>query len=386
MPAYLVASFVVFMVCHGELVRLRPPPAALTGYYLWIAFGGALGGLAVGIAAPRLLDSDHDLAIAVFVAGAVVFAAQLSGEQQLRRRLVGGALGLLALGSLLLWARHTETEHALLSARNFYGTLRIEEEGDTGDPDERRQLFHGRIMHGEQFLAANRTRETTSYYSPTSGVALAIKATRRFIQPQRVGVIGLGAGVLAAYGRAQDSYRFYEINPLVVALARSEFSFLKESAAKIELALGDARLVLELEAPQGFDVLAVDAFTGDAIPIHLLTEEAIALYLRHLGPGGLLAVHVSNKYLDLAPLVRLAAERLGWVARIVDDDEDSDDEEEDDAKSASSWVIVAKESNRLSERELGGDATEIAVPPGLAPWRDDYSSLFSVLKRRGDRE
>ncbi len=380
--AYLAASFVVFMVCHGELARLRPPPAALTGYYLWISFGGVLGGLAVGIAAPRLLDSDHDLAIALFLAGAVVVAAQLSGPIRQGRHVAGGVIAVLTLGALLLWTRQVETENTLLSARNFYGTLRIEEEGDAGDPDERRQLFHGRIMHGEQFLAAGRGREVTAYYGATSGVALAIKATRRFTEPQRVGVIGLGAGVLAAYGRAQDVYRFYEINPLVIALARSEFSFLKDSAAKLDIALGDARLVLEREAPQRFDVLVVDAFTGDAIPIHLLTEEAIALYLSHLAPGGVLAVHVSNRYLDLAPLVRLAADRLGWVARVVDDDEDSDDE--DDVKAASNWVVVAKDSSRLGPELLGGEAKEIVVRAGLAPWRDDYSSLFSVLGRRGD--
>ncbi len=383
-PSYLAASFVVFMVCHGELARLRPPPSGLTGYYLWIAFGGALGGLAVGIAAPRLLDSDHDLAIAVFLAGAVVAAAQLPGFHRQLRLVGAGALALLVLGGLLLWTRHSETENALLSARNFYGTLRIEEEGETGDPDEKRQLFHGRIMHGEQFLASGRSREVTSYYGADSGVALAIKATRRFTQPQRVGVIGLGAGVLAAYGREQDHYRFYEINPLVLALARSEFTFLQESAAKIELALGDARLVLEREAPQGFDVLVVDAFTGDAIPMHLLTAEALALYLRHLGPEGMLAVHVSNKYLDLAPLVRLAAEQLGWAARLVDDE--ADDEDDDGTTSASSWVVVAKDPRRLEPELLGGEARQIALPAGLAPWRDDYSSLFSVLRRRADRE
>lgn len=380
--AYLAASFVVFMICHGELARLRPPPAALTGYYLWISFGGVLGGLAVGIAAPRLLQSDHDLAIALFLAGAVVVAAELSGPTRQGRHVAGGAIALLMLGALLLWTRHVETENTLLSARNFYGTLRIEEEGDTGDPDERRQLFHGRIMHGEQLMAAGRGREATSYYGATSGVALAIKSTRRFTEPQRVGVIGLGAGVLAAYGRVQDVYRFYEINPLVIALARSEFSFLENSAAKLDVALGDARLVLEREAPQRFDVLVVDAFTGDAIPIHLLTEEAIALYLSHLAPDGVLAVHVSNRYLDLAPLVRLATDRLGWAARIVDDDEEDDDE--DDLKAASSWVLVVKDPSRLGSEQLGGEAKEIVVRAGLAPWRDDYSSLFSVLGRRGN--
>jgi SAM-dependent methyltransferase len=376
-PAYLLGAFVIFMVCHGELARLRPPPAALTRYYLWISFGGALGGLAVGLAAPRLLDSDHDLAIAIFVvAAAVVFAQYAAARASWSMRVtMQSAAALLVLGALLVWQREMETEYALLSVRNFYGTLRIGEEGDTGDPDEKRQLFHGRIMHGEQYLAADKRRLATSYYTDDSGVARAIDATRGVGRPQRVGVIGLGAGVLATHGRAGDVYRFYEINPLVVELARTQFSFLADTKAKTEIALGDARLVLEREAPQNYDVLAVDAFTGDAIPIHLLTEEAIALYLRHLAVGGVLCVHVSNKYLDLAPLVRLAAEKLGWTALLVDDDRGDDED-----AAGSTWVVVARTAADLARGRLIDATVAIEIPQGLRPWRDDYSSLFSVLR------
>lgn len=376
-PAYLLGAFVIFMVCHGELARLRPAPAALTRYYLWISFGGALGGLAVGLAAPRLLDSDHDLAIAIFVVGAAVMVAQVAGTRGVisMRAALQSAAALLVLGGLLVWQREMETEYALLSVRNFYGTLRIGEEGETGDPDEKRQLFHGRIMHGEQYLAADKRRLATSYYTDDSGVGRAIDATRGVGRPQRVGVIGLGAGVLATHGRAGDVYRFYEINPLVVELARTQFSFLADTPAKTEIALGDARLVLEREAPQNYDVLAVDAFTGDAIPIHLLTEEAIALYLRHLATGGVLCVHVSNKYLDLAPLVRLAAEKLGWAALLVDDDGG-----EDEDAAGSTWVVVARHEVDLARGRLIDATDEIEIPSGLRPWRDDYSSLFSVLR------
>lgn len=381
-PAYLLAAFFVFMACHGELARLRPPPALLTRYYLWISFGGALGGLTVGLLAPRLFDADHDLMGAVFLAGLAVVAAQfldwprLAAGTRARRLLIESTALLAAFAALLVVIRVKQTEYVLLSVRNFYGTLHIEEEGEAGDADEKRQLFHGRIMHGEQMLASARRRETTSYYTAGSGVVMAIEATRRDGQPQRLGVIGLGAGVLAAQGRRGDVHRFYEINPLVVKLAREQFSFLADSAATIETVLGDARLVLEREAPQRFDVLAVDAFTGDAIPVHLLTIEAIALYLRHLRDGGLLAVHVSNKYLDLAPLVRLAAESLGWTARVVDDDA-----EDDDAASSSSWVIVARDPAVFDRGRLDDEAEEIEVPAGLRPWRDDYSSLFAVLGR-----
>ncbi|MBM3523347.1 MAG: hypothetical protein FJX57_10360, partial [Alphaproteobacteria bacterium] len=296
-PAYLLAAFVVFMACHGELARLRPPPAVLTRYYLWISFGGALGGLAVGLLSPRIFDADHDLMWAVFLAGSAVVAAQfldwprLAPGSRARRLLVEATALVAAFAVLLVVIRVKQTEFVLLSVRNFYGTLHIEEEGETGDPGEKRHLFHGRIMHGEQMLAPGRRSQPTSYYAAGSGVVMAIEATRRDGQTQRLGVIGLGAGVLAAQGRRGDVHRFYEINPLVVKLAREQFSFLADSAATIETVLGDARLVLEREAPQRFDVLAVDAFTGDAIPVHLLTVEAIALYLRHLREGGLLAVH-----------------------------------------------------------------------------------------------
>lgn len=376
-PLYLLCAFVAFMACHGELARLRPPPAALTRYYLWISFGGALGGLAVGLAAPRLLDSDHDLAIAIFLVAAAVLYAQRAGAVTApsRRAMLQGVVALIVLAAVLVWQRAWETEHALLSVRNFYGTLRIGEDGDAGDPDEKRQLFHGRIMHGEQYLAAARRREATSYYAVGSGAARAIDATRADGRAQRVGVIGLGAGVLAAYGRAGDVYRFYEINPLVIDLARTQFSFLADTPATTAIALGDARLVLEREAPQDFDVLAVDAFTGDAIPIHLLTEEAVALYLRHIAVGGILCIHVSNKYLDLAPLVRLAAEKLGWAARLVEDDGGDDPD-----NSGSTWVVVARHAVDLARGQLVDVTEEITVPPGLKPWRDDYSSLFSALR------
>ena len=371
-PAWLVLSFAVFMACHGELARLRPGAGGLTGYYLWISLGGALGGLGAGILAPRLLDSDHDLAIAVLLAAGALLAAAAAGARRPPRRpaIAAGALALLALGLLLAWTRESETRFALASSRNFYGTLRIEETGEAGDPDERRRLVHGRIMHGEQLLAPGRAMVPTSYYGADSGVGVAIAATRREGVAQRVGVIGLGAGVMAAHGRAGDLYRFYEIDPQVERMARAHFTFLSASRAATEVALGDARLVLEREAPRGFDVLAVDAFTGDAIPVHLLTGEAFATWLRHLREGGLLAVHVSNKYLDLAPVVRLAAEQAGWRARLVEDPGD----EEDEVTSASSWVLVG--------RGDGVPGEEIAVPPGLRAWRDDYSSIFAVLRAR----
>jgi SAM-dependent methyltransferase len=216
--------------------------------------------------------------------------------------------------------------------------------------------------------------QPTTYYGPDSGVGLAL----RFCcdGSRRVGVIGLGAGTLAAYGKAGDSFRFYEINPQVIELARSSFTFLGDSPAQIDVALGDARLSLEREPPQQFDVLAVDAFSGDAIPVHLLTREAMALYFRHLKPNGILAVHTSNTHLELAPVVKQLADSAGYPSRLI-----SSDDDDDNLVSNADWVLVTRNQQFLDLPALHLDEESISVPDGLRPWTDDYNNLFRILKR-----
>jgi SAM-dependent methyltransferase len=214
----------------------------------------------------------------------------------------------------------------------------------------------------------------TSYYEPPSGIGGAILSKRE--HPDRVGVIGLGTGTIAAYGRAGDVYRFYDIDPRVIRLAQSEFTFLADSAAKIELVVGDARLSLEREAPQGFDVLAVDAFSGDAIPVHLITREALALYLKHLKPDGIVAFHVSNRFLDLIPVVQRIAAENGAQAVLVQDDPDEDEE-----RSRSDWVLVSRSQEALARpalKERGAAPAE--EQPDWRTWTDDYSNLIQILK------
>jgi SAM-dependent methyltransferase len=257
-------------------------------------------------------------------------------------------------------------------ARNFYGILRISDDGSGNELI--RTLEHGVIRHGEQYLASERRRWPTTYYGESTGVGMAILATRN-AGPQRVGVVGLGTGTMAAYGRPGDYYRFYEINPLVAQLARSEFTYLSDSPARIDLALGDARLTLEQEAPQNFDVLVVDAFSGDAIPMHLLAREAFALYFRHLKPGGILAVHVSNRYLDLVPIVKLAADHYAKQARNVDSNEDPDKD-----VFAATWVLVSDQAKVFSADQLKGHADSIRVKQSIRPWTDDYSSIYPILR------
>ena len=235
-----------------------------------------------------------------------------------------------------------------------------------------RTMLHGQIIHGRQLLAADKTMQPTTYYSPEGGAgrALQIKAGSG---PLRVGVVGLGVGTLAGYGRKGDYYRLYEIDPLVIDVAREHFSFLSQTAAQTEIVLGDARLQLDIEAPQQFDVLVVDAFSGDSVPIHLLTRQAFELYFRHLKPDGVLAVHITNRFLDLRPVIKTAADYLGRPARIIDYD---GDRERDIFRSR--WAIIAQDDT-FFRHDGFADAKLLADRPGFKPWQDDYSSLFAVL-------
>jgi len=252
----------------------------------------------------------------------------------------------------------------------------VKEYGSPGEESYLRRLVHGAIMHGEQYQYDGRRRLITTYYQPSSGIGAAILSAQD--RPIRVGVIGLGTGTIAAYGRAGDVYRFYDIDPHVIALAKSEFSFLADSAARIEISLGDARLAMEREPPQRFDVLAVDAFSSDAIPVHLITREALGVYLRHVTPHGLVAFHVSNRFLDLVPVVARIAREHGVHAVVVRDDPDDDD---DSLRSKSDWVLVSRDAAVLQAQAIVDAGAEPAEDrPDWRTWTDDYSNLIQILK------
>jgi len=259
--------------------------------------------------------------------------------------------------------------------RNYYGVLRVYQTEENANQTASHRLIHGTINHGIQLTNPEERRTPTSYYGPKSGVGRAI---RYFEQRQavRVGVIGLGAGVTASYGRRGDVFRFYEINPLDLEIANTWFTFLKDCAADHQVFLGDARLTLERQPSQQFDVLAVDAFTSDAIPVHLLTREAFQLYFRHLNRSGILAVHVSNRYLDLEPVVARNAVDLGRVAIEV-----ADDGEDEDYLSDSSWVLIAPDRSPFYDPlfQVSG-ITQARPRAGLRPWTDDYSNMIRILK------
>jgi spermidine synthase len=370
---YLSGLFVTCLFCHGELYRLRPPPRHLTAFYLTVSAGGALGGLLVAVVAPLVFEGYYELGLAM---AAVAFLAALrcAALHQVARNMSLAVL--MGVTGAAIYDGLRFAQDVRLAARNFYGVLRVREYGTPGEANHLRRLMHGVIMHGEQYLHPADRGRATSYYQHSSGIGAALLGRREHPGPMRVGVIGLGAGTLAAYGRQGDSYRFYDINPRVIDVAGREFTYLADSAAKIELELGDARLSLEHEPPQHFDVLAVDAFSSDAIPVHLITREALALYLRHMKADGIVAFHVSNRFLELVPVVARLARENGAHAVAVYEGSD-----EDESRTQSDWVLVSRDPQALKSREIVAAGAEPAEDrEELRTWTDDYSNLIQILK------
>lgn len=370
----LIAFFVACMVCHGELARMQPHPSHLTGYYLMLAVGGVVGGFFVGVIAPYAFNSHYELSIGIVLTGLVCAVAIIPRQAFVRPWLrpaavVFSALVLLAIAWVRVADHREETAGAELSVRNFYGTLQVFNTVN----EQYKTMFHGQIIHGRQHTAASRLDEPTTYYSPEGGAgkAIQIKGEQGRL---RVGVIGLGVGTLVSYGRQGDYFRLYEIDPLVIDLARNNFSYLSRTAATTDIVLGDARLQLEREPAQLLDVLVVDAFSGDSVPIHLLTREAFAQYFRHLKPDGVLAVHITNRFLDLRPVVKTAADHFGKDVRLVDSESNPEK-----LLLRSRWALLSGDAAFFKDVRLA-TATAVDAPADFRPWKDDYSSIFSILK------
>ncbi len=258
--------------------------------------------------------------------------------------------------------------------RNFYGQLRVDEHDEQSEESVFRRLSHGVINHGEQMLHEEHSRDPITYFCPESGIGRAMSARRRGV-PQRIGVLGLGCGTLAAYGKPGDTYRIYEINPLVVQLANREFSYLRDTPAKVEVVLGDGRLSLEREPSQQFDVLVMDAFSGDSVPVHLITREAFEIYFRHLKPGGILAVNITNAYLDLRNVIARAAAHFGKIAiHYADYAIDSV------VCFPSDWALIVNPGIRESAPGLVEAGLALKPSPKFRMWTDDFSNMWSILK------
>lgn len=367
---FAVGLFVACMFCHGELARAKPAPRHLTAFYLVVATGGVVGGVLVGIVAPRVLPGYLELQVALVALAALALA--LNRGRALRVTAILGGVACIAAGALA-WRIHDFTAGTVFIERNDYGVVRVKEaQVDAADPDTRyRTLVHGSILHGEQWLAEKYRRAATTYYKTTSGIGRTLLAFEG--RPIRVGIIGLGAGTLAAYADADDVYRFYEIDPAVVKVANTWFTYLRDSSGRIEVVLGDARLSLEREAPQRFDVLAVDAFSGDSIPVHLITEEAVDEYLRHMKPGGVIAFHISNRFLDLKPVLLAIAARKGLQFAFLHEPDDA-------GGTTSDWVVLTRERAFLGRPAIAEITEPVAPDPGFRSWTDDYSSLLPVLR------
>jgi spermidine synthase len=367
---FLVEVFFSCLFCHTEAYALRPKrPSESTLFYLLFAAGGALGSFFIAIASPLIFSFNYDLAITFFVTALLALAVTWSGGWT--QRLLWGTASILLFA--LIFMLHTAFErNTPLAVRNFYGSLRVRQSFSYPGATMR-TLTNGTIQHGTQIFTPELRKTPTTYYAEDSGVGLAL----RFCcvgRPRNIGVVGLGVGTIAAYGLPGDRIRFYEINPAVEPIARNLFTYIRESGAGISVVTGDARSSLAKEPPQQFDVLVIDAFSGDAIPLHLLTTQAIELYKRHLAPGGILAFHISNQHVDLEPEVALVAQSAGMSAWRV-----SSYANEQTGEFTARWMLVSENSAFFEQPEVKLRARPAAVNPKAKLWTDDYSSLLPVI-------
>lgn len=374
-PLFAGGLFLVCVVCHGEMAASRPAPRHLTRFYLCMALGGAIGGLGVGMVAPRVLTGYWELpglllAVALVGAGAAWRAG--AGRWTLRFVPLATAIvvviGVSAYGLDYLGAQNNG---AISRERNTYGVLRVTQTGQ--GPQAARQLLHGTIMHGEQSVAEDLRRRPSSYYGEASGIGRLLEH-KGTTGPLRVGAVGLGTGTLLSYAREGDTYVFYELDGQVVSAARRWFRYIADAPIEPQVRLGDARLSMERELadhqPGRYDVIAVDAFSSDAIPVHLLTREALGVYLDHLHPDGLVAFHISNRYLDLSPVVAELARSRGLENWQIDHTPSEPHQR------TSRWVLVG----RSIPAPLQAVGNAIPNRPNAPLWTDRYNNMFKALR------
>jgi SAM-dependent methyltransferase len=346
---FSVALFIWCMFCHGEIARTKPTSRNdITFFYLMIALGGALGAMFVGLAAPNLLTTYLELPIGI--AASIVFALYLLYGMTSPARLI--RLAFIGVVAFIAASKFSDGFGDAIHLRNFYGALQVSDSGTF------RTLYNGRTLHGIEFMSPDKLRLPTAYYGPESGVGQLLSQGK---PGRRIGLVGLGVGTLAAYGQPGDTFRFYEINPAVIDVARRYFHFLGTSAATTSVIEGDGRLALEREPPDSFDILVLDAFADDSIPVHLLTREAFATYFHLLRPGGVLAIHLTNRYLDLLPVVEAASNVLGKHATEIHSEPDPERQ-----ILVADWALVT-------------DGPPVRATKARL-WTDDYSNLFQVLR------
>jgi len=374
-PFLLAELFFAALFLHTEAYRLRPnSDSEATLFYLLFAAGGALGSFLTGIASPLIFNFNFDLAIAYLITAALAFAVLWStgwGPRLL------WATAVVLLAGLIVFLHTAYERNTPVAVRNFYGSLRVRQ--TVGYPGaEIRTLSNGTIQHGMQIFSADLRTTPTTYYAYDSGIGLTLRNCCPG-RPRNVGVVGLGTGTLAAYGQPGDRFRFYEINPAVPTIAQDVFTYLRESHAQITIVPGDARTSLTRELaenhPQSFDVLVIDAFSGDAIPLHLLTTQALELYKRHLAPGAVLAIHISNQHVDLEPEVALLAQATGFKAMRV-----ASPSNPERGEFSATWMLLSQSPDFFSIPEIFNNAHQPTRNPRVRAWTDDYSSLLPILR------
>jgi hypothetical protein len=405
---YMLLLFVCCMICHGELYRLRPDPRFLPSFYLMIAVGGAIGGIYVNLVAPYLFSTGlWELQWGLVACGmlaAIVMHYERASAPAIRDKpsrgsksrqkvvparralkpdvIVTFALSLLLAVPILLIMRSISTG-TLLATRNFYGISRVWEINADEPKLRAYQLTHGKTAHGFQFADDTLSILPTAFYADTSGVGLALNYHPLRPGNLRIGALGLGIGVIAAYGEYGDTICFYEINPDVIRIAEGQdgyFSFLTRSRADVKVIPGDARVSLERElageGPQDFDLLVLDTFNGDSMPVHLLTKEAFEIYLKHLTPDGIIAIHVSNRYFDLSQEVYRLADEFNLGAALIQDHGDGIQSYD------SVWMLLSRDRNFLQQPAIAARTSpRPSIPEGVRVWTDDYSNLLRILKR-----
>ena len=420
LPLHLIVFFIITLMCHGELVRRRPGVASLTDFYLCMSLGGVIGGACIALGAPLLFDSVFEYPLSLALAAALLPGASIRAKRGdiilallILAVLIGGQAGAtglgyplslriiycvcaafvlvvfalknrplgfaLCIGAIFVGGSYASTSHGTLwQGRSFFGVYRVSE---SADPPTR-SLFHGTTNHGGQLMADNGDISPTTYHTASSPIVEVLLTTQAHGVGQRVGVVGLGAGALACWWRPEDDWRYYEIDPLIIWLAVESgyFELMPRGTESIPIVLGDARLTLAQEPDGRFDLLIMEAYSSDAIPMHLLTREAVALYMDKLAEDGLLAMHISNRFLDLELVVARIVEQDSYAAQVAFRKKDDIDEETDPTGSPSHWVLIARQQATLDGLALSEVWQPLEAPSEGRVWSDDFSNLLEVIR------
>jgi spermidine synthase len=428
LPLYLLTFFMIAMVCHGELMKARPPASQLTEFYLWMSVGGVLGGVFNALVAPMVFNSVIEFPLIIVLAcllrpgqaseagksnnqledylRPLLFAVTLAGIawglkglpnqwQTLAKVLVACLVGVicysfrlqprrfaLGVGVLILsglWFQ-PGSNRVLLRERNFFGVLKVTLSGD----GQYHVLHHGTTLHGSQSLDPARRREPLSYYYRLGPLGQVFAAYEGKDAKKKVAIVGLGTGTVACYAQPGQQFTFYEIDPAVERIARDPryFTFLQDCPAKYEVVLGDARLSLQQAPDSCYDMIILDAFSSDAIPVHLMTREALALYRAKLNKGGILLFHISNRYLDLKPVLGALARDAGWIS-LCQSDVKMTIKELVEQKKSSDWVVMARDLDDLARLAPGIRWQSLSGTTREVLWTDDFSNILAVFKKLG---